>query len=77
MFDFENNNIRMNVNLRNAKDIITFDDEALTLTMKAGASDQQTQPVFDILVTLTDDHPEDPLSKTYPMTLVIVKDYKE
>ena len=49
----------------------------MTLSIAQGATDQQTQPVFDIRLTLSDDHPEDPLSKVYDIILVIVKDRDE
>jgi len=37
----------------------------------------QTQPVFDIKITLTDNHDTDPLSRTYDLVLIIVKDWKD
>ena len=48
IFDFENNNVNMRVELRNAKNIVNFDADALTLSIRAGATDQQTQPLFEI-----------------------------
>lgn len=49
----------------------------MTLSLPAGVTDIQTQPYFNFRLTLTDDHPFDPLSKTYDFTIVMVKDYKD
>lgn len=33
--------------------------------------------MFDIKITLTDNHDTDPLSRTYDLVLIIVKDWKD
>ena len=49
----------------------------MRISVGAGETDKQTQPVFDVTLTLTDDHYFDPLSQNYYFKLVIVKDYED
>ena len=49
----------------------------MTLSIAEGVTDKQTQPVFDIKLIISDNHPTDPLQKVYDFTLVIVKDYSD
>ena len=49
----------------------------MTLSIRRGVTSVQTQPVFDIRLTLSDDNAKDPLSRSYDLTLVIVKDYTD
>ena len=76
-FDWEGDNVSVRMDLRNAADFFTFDPDSLTLSLPAGVTNQQTQPVFDVRLTLSDDNEFDPLSKTYDFTLVMVKDYRD
>ena len=77
VFDWEGDKVSVDLDLRNAASFVEFDRDTMTLSIAQGATDQQTQPVFDIRLTLSDDHPEDPLSKVYDIILVIVKDRDE
>lgn len=45
--------------------------------MAEGVTNQETQPIFDVRLTLADDNKFDPLFRTYDFTLVMVKDYKD
>ena len=65
------------MDLRNADDIFSFDPNTMTLSVEAGMTNQETQPVFSIRLTLFDDHEFDPLFKNYDFTLVMVKDYQD
>lgn len=65
------------MNLKNAAQFFSFDAQTMTLSVPAGVTNQETQPIFDMKLTLTDDHPFDPLSKSYDFTIVMVKDYKD
>ena len=49
----------------------------MTLSVPAELTDSETQPVFNIKLTLSDNHPIDPLSRSYDITLVIVKDWTD
>ena len=76
-FDWEGNNISVYMDLRNAANFFSFDPETLTLSIPAGVTNQETQPIFDIRLTLADDHEFDPQFKNYDLTLVMVKDWKD
>lgn len=65
------------VKLRNAENFVKFDEKTMTLSIDRGVTSVQTQPVFDIRLTLTDDSKKDPLSRSYDLTLVIVKDWTD
>jgi len=65
------------VKLRNAENFVKFDEKTMTLSIDRGVTSVQTQPVFDIRLTLTDDSEKDPLSRSYDLTLVIVKDWTD
>ena len=63
--------------MRNAASFIDFDADSMTLSIEADKTDKQTQPIFDIRIILTDDHPRDPLSRSYDFTIIIVKDWTD
>lgn len=65
------------MNLKNAAQFFRFDVNTMTLSVPAGVTDKETQPVFDMKLTLTDDDPYDPKSRSYDFTIVMVKDYKD
>lgn len=75
--DFEGNKVTASAVLRNAKSFVKFDPESMTLSIERDTTDVQTQPVFDIRIILQDDHPRDPLSRSYDLKIVIVKDWKD
>lgn len=67
--------MEVSVDLGNAADFFLFDYLNMRLYTYESSTDKETQPVFDIQISLSDDHPEDPLTKTYDITLIIVKDW--
>lgn len=62
IFDFEGDNVSVSIDLGNAESFIFFEEEFMRISVGAGETDKQTQPVFDVTLTLTDDHYFDPLS---------------
>ena len=60
ILDWEGNSATASIQLGNAKSFVNFDAETLTMSAPASATDQETQPVFSIKLTLTDDDPDDP-----------------
>lgn len=75
--DFEGNKVTATAFMRNAASFIDFDADSMTLSIEADKTDKQTQPIFDIRIILTDDHPRDPLSRSYDFTIIIVKDWTD
>ena len=67
----------VSIDLGNAESFIFFEEDFMRISVGAGETDKQTQPVFDVTLTLTDDHYFDPLSQNYYFKLVIVKDYED
>lgn len=69
--------MEVSVDLRNAEGIVSFDADTMEFSVEEDTTDLQTQPVFDIKLTLTDDNELGPLSRSYDFTLVIVKDWQD
>ena len=76
-FDFENDKVSVSVEMRNAKEFLSFSEQTMKFSIEEGTTNSQTQPVFDIKLTLTDNNALGPLSRIYDFTLVIVKDWKD
>ena len=73
-FDFEGDDVTVFFDGGNADEFVEFDFETLTLYIEEGVTDEETQPLFDLKLTLFDNNPIDPLFKVYDFRLVIVKD---
>ena len=61
VLDWEGDQVTVDLELRIAAEFVTFDRETMTLSIAEGATDQDTQPVIDIKLTLSDNNAFDPL----------------
>lgn len=56
VYDFEDDDVTIYLEARNAWDYIDFDYETLTLYIAEGDTDEETQPVFDLRLILEDNN---------------------
>ena len=61
VLDWEGDQVTVDLELRIAAEFVTFDRETMTLSIAEGATDQDTQPVIDLKLTLLDNNALDPL----------------